>query len=187
MWYSRHSCGRVPILAACLVALAARAVPAGIRPQVEADWALQDNVRDFESGVTAAQDAAGACDGLKDGRWGFHTAHEAQPWWQVDLGRTLELDHVLVYNREEFASRASRLGVLISQDGDVFERVHQHDGSIFRGHSDGQPLRVPLNGRRARLVRLQLPGTDYFHLDEVEIYAASSSKNVALHQPCTQS
>jgi len=32
-----------------------------------------------------------------------------------------------------------------------------------------------------------LPGTNYFHLDEVEIHAGGGKANIALHKPCTQS
>ncbi|UCD52385.1 MAG: discoidin domain-containing protein, partial [Phycisphaerales bacterium] len=132
-------------------------------------------------------DAVGACDGVKNGKWGFHTKHEAQPWWQVDLGDVLNLDSLRIYNRVDFAARASHLTVLTSSDGNIFESVYQHDGSVFLGHPDGEPLHVSLDGRDARFVRLQLPGTDYFHLDEVEVYAAGTDENIALHKSCAQS
>ena len=77
------------------------------REQIEADWQLQDRLRVTDSSVTREQDAAGACDGVKDGQWGFHTEHEDRPWWQVDLGKPHELDRLLVYNRTDFA-RESR-------------------------------------------------------------------------------
>ena len=46
---------------------------------------------------------------------------------------------------------------------------------------------MTLPGQQARYVRLQLPGTSYFHLDEVEIYAAGGNDNIALGKPATQS
>ena len=50
------------------------------REQIEADWIRQDLVRGGSSGkVTPEEDAVGACDGLKDGKWGFHTALEDRP------------------------------------------------------------------------------------------------------------
>lgn len=155
--------------------------------QIEADWLLQRQLRTVETTITPEQDAAGACDGIKNGKWGFHTQREAKPWWQVDLGKTLNLDHLLVYNRTDIAARATRLTVLVSEDGKEFERVYQHDGTVFFGHSDGKPLKITLGGASARFLRLQLPGTDYLHLDEAEIYAMGSEENVALHKPCTQS
>jgi len=163
-------------------------VPAALSDrQLLTDWLRQDKLRGRESRVTPELDAAGACDGVKDGQWGFHTQHEDRPWWQIDLGEPVELDYLLIYNRSDFAGRAARLIVSISNDGRKFQRVYQHDGTVFLGHTDGKPLRVPLHGVPARLVRLQLPTRDYFHLDEVEIYAVGVERNIALKKPCTQS
>jgi len=155
--------------------------------QVEADWQQQERLRRVETPVSPEQDAAGACDGIKNGRWGFHTKNEAQPWWQVDLGACFELDGLDVYNRVDFAQRAARVIVQISTDGKAFERVYQHDGAVFLGHSDGKPLRIVLDGVSAHFVRLQLPNTNYFHLDEVEVYTVGNKTNVALGKSCTQS
>ncbi len=171
-----------------LLAIAGSAASAVIsRQQIEADWARQDRLRAPESPVTGEQDAAGACDGLKDGQWGFHTEHEDRPWWQIDLGKPYELDRLHVYNRTEFAERAARLIVLVSNDGTSFHQVYQHDGTAFFGHHDGKPLIISLHGAPARFLRLQLPGRDYFHLDEVEISTVGSGENLALGKPCTQS
>jgi len=162
--------------------------------QIEADWLRQDLLRGkapaaaAAGGVTPEQDAAGGCDGVKTGAWGFHTAEEANPWWQVDLGKPAALDRVLIYNRcDAFASRNSRIMVLLSDDGRGFQQVYQHDGKVFGGQLDHHPLSVPLHGRIARYLRLQLPGRSYFHLDEVEVYAVDGKKNLALGRPATQS
>jgi len=178
---------------ACLVigpvALGAESTPAIAPGQLEADWRRQDELR-FEAArsVTKKSDAAGACDGVKNGQWGFHTLHEKQPWWQVDLGDVLPLGRMVLYNRcGDFAARSARIMVLISDDGASFHRVYQHDGTTFHGHSDGKPLAIDLSGRDARIVRLQLPGTDYFHLDEVEIFDPEGKTNLALRRPATQS
>ena len=160
--------------------------------QIDADWDRQDLLRETAgpsaAGITVHQDAAGGCDGIKDGKWGFHTAHERQPWWQVDLGRSLPLDRVLLFNRcDQTAARNSRILVLLSEDGREFEVNYQHNGTRFLGKTDGKPLAVSLRGQRARFVRVQLPGTDYLHLDEVEVYAAGSAENAALRRPASQS
>ncbi len=108
-WYTAVLCG-------CLgAALAAVQFPssagAGERSQtvdvgrqlpalIEADWIERDRWFAPEKakaeqpaatkapGVTTVEDAEGGCDGIKNGRWGFHTASgETDPWWQVDLGQ----------------------------------------------------------------------------------------------------
>ncbi len=166
--------------------------PAVTRQQIEADWVHHDAVRRTGavsgSQVTPEEDAAGAVDGVKDGKWGFHTENEKDPWWQVDLGEVIALDRVVLYNRcDQFAARNSRIIVLASGDAQSFTQLYQHGGTVFNGHSDKKPLVVSLGGAKARYVRLQLPGTSYFHLDEVEIYAAASADNLALGKPATQS
>lgn len=163
----------------------------GFSGQVEADWQLQERVRGVGavSGkkVKAEADSAGGVDGIIKGTWGFHTENEANPWWQVDLGKSYLLDRMRVFNRTELAGRAARMIVKISLDGKSFEQIYQHDGATFLGHADKKPLVVKLKGVEARFVRLQLPAKSYFHLDEVEIFAVGFKANVALHKPATQS
>ncbi len=161
----------------------------GWAAEVEADWQVQDRAR--MSGGPAkspSDDAGGACDGIKDGKWGFHTGLDAEPWWQVDLEASHALDRVVVYNRCDAASRNDRLSVSISTDGANWERVYEHAGPTFYGATDGKPLVVPLGGRSARYVRCSIPGPAYLHLDEVEVYAsADPARNIALGRPCLQS
>lgn len=162
------------------------------REQIEADWLRQREIRTTEpvtSGkkVTTQQDAAGGCDGIKNGKWGFHTENEERPWWQIDLGKSTMLERMLIYNRCDLADRASRLIILVSDDAENFRQVYQHNGTIFFGHTDKKPLVVTLGGIKARYVRLQLPGKSYFHLDEVEIYGCGAKENIALGKPATQS
>ena len=160
------------------------------REQVEADWLRQDAKRSptAPGAATCEEDAGGAVDGVKDGKWGFHTSVEKDPWWQVDLGRPLNLDHLVIYNRcDGFAERNSRLMVLLSSDGRQFRRAYQHGGTVFYGAADGKPLTVKLDGAEARFVRLALEGQSYLHLDEVEAYAVGGERNIALGKPAAQS
>lgn len=170
---------------------------------VEADWVDAD--RRFATATAkgpaenapaanTAEDAAGGCDGVKTGGWGFHTASaEPDPWWQVDLGRTAALDRVVVFNRTDggTASRTKMIEVLVAESAESpeFTTVYQHSGEIFGGVGDGKPLVVDLRGKntRARVVRLRVPGPCSFALDEVEVYAADDpAKNIALGRPADQ-
>ncbi len=168
---------------------------------VVADWVDHDldyaaakieaerNVR----GVTTAEDAAGGCDGIKNGKWGFHTASSEQdPWWQVDLGRVHRLDRVVIFNRTD-SGRAARTGhirVLVADDAKSpeFKPVYAHNGETFFGVKK-KPLVVNLKEKNvtARLVRLHVPGRCSFALDEVEVYATDDpQKNIALNKPADQ-
>lgn len=164
------------------------------RERIEADWLRQDTVRGVplppdSKPVTPEEDAAGACDGVRNAAFGFHTAQEDQPWWQVDLQRSATLDQILIYNRcDAHMERTARLHVLVSDDAKTWKIVYQHDGTVFYGQRDGQPLSVKLQKVRARYVRLHLPDRDTcLHLDEVEIYPVGNHRNIALAMPATQS
>ncbi len=156
--------------------------------QIEADWARQRELRTSPVDVSPADDAAGGVDGVVNGGWGFHTAHEHQPWWQVDLGRDTPLARVRLFNRcDEFAFRAARFLLLLSSDGVSWRKNYQHDDVVFYGHTDNRPLEVDLSGAVARYIRVQLPHTDYFHLDEVEVYAVGGDVNIAQGKSADQS
>ena len=66
---------------ACLAAPGTDSVATLAPGRIEADWLRQDAVRPIpafnaSTPVTPAEDAAGACDGVRTGEWGFHTARE---------------------------------------------------------------------------------------------------------------
>ena len=185
---------RPPLLLLFLLACAATAaLPAPAwQAKVEADWLLQDARRLTIPGgaaVTGEADAAGAVDGVKTGKWGFHTENDKNPWWQVDLQQSVKLDRVVIWNRcdPDMAKRNSRIRVLASDDGKTFKQLYQHDGTVFFGFSDQRPLTVSLHETTARYLRLALEGTSYFHLDEVEVFAPGTPANLALGKPATQS
>lgn len=122
------------------------------------------------SSWSTTNDAQGAVDGVKNGRWGFHTGAERNPWWQVDLQSSATLTEIRVFNRLDCcAERARSLRILLSDDGLNWRTMYRHDGTAFGGN-DGQPLIVSLNAEKARFVRLQLDASEYFHLDEVEVF-----------------
>lgn len=144
--------------------------------------------------VTTQQDAAGGCDGIKTGAYGFHVASKEQdPWWQVDLGALYELDRIVVFNRTDSgtAPRTRSLRVLVCPDEaqNDFQSVYEHDGSVFYGVENNAPLVIDLSGKgvHARVVRLQIPGACSFALDEVEVYASGNpGENIALRKPADQ-
>lgn len=159
--------------------------------QIETDWTLQAVVRAMGpagNSVTTSQDAAGGCDGVINGKYGFHTDLQERPWWQVDLGRTVTASRIVIYNRADGASeRALRLQVLVSDDGSGWTEVYQHDGSMFLGGPDGKPLVVRVSGKPCRFVRIQLPDRNHLHLEEIEVYGQGDDTNLALNKPADQS
>lgn len=120
----------------------------------------------------------GAVDGVKNGSFGFHTG-PGPAWWQVDLGSSCSIDHVVVFNRTDCCQeRARTIQLLHSVDGANFTTAYSHPGGVFGGARDGNPLDIQLNGAVARYVRLQITSGDMFHLDEVEVYGSAGSEAV---------
>jgi hypothetical protein len=162
---------------------------------IEEQWLSDELVRaevQFKptTAISKRDDAAGGCDGIKDGRFGFHTEKASDPWWQVDLGEPQPVSRVVIWNRCDSASaaeRATNLMVRLSLDGKNWETVYKHDGSVFFGFTDQKPLRVKLAEKAARFVRIQLPGPQFLHLDEVEVFCQGDPElNLALRRPADQ-
>ncbi|MHB8974265.1 MAG: HzsA-related protein [Pirellulaceae bacterium] len=169
---------------------------------VEQDWIRQAEALDAASrgvphgpAVSTRSDAAGAVDGVKDGKYAFHTNQEPNPWWQVDLGQSEPLARVVVYNRLDYAPglhNADSLILLTSEDGRNWTKRYDNQGAHFGGISGAKPLEVTFvpDEVQARYVRLQIPSPQpiFLHLDEVEIYGqADPAKNLALQKPANQS
>lgn len=108
--------------------------------------------------------------GVKTGSFGFHTALEKNPWWQVDLQERYILTEVCAYNRLDTASeRAYGFVLRVSLDGKKWQSLHRQEGRAFGG-VDGNPARIECDRAPARYVRIELEGEGYLHLDEVEVY-----------------
>ena len=191
----------IPLVAALLLAVCPSALATDMRTLLEADWVEEDSrfalapVQSPSTSreVTTQLDAAGGCDGIKTGRFGFHTASgEIDPWWQVDLGKPTRLDRVVVFNRTDGRpERTSKIKILVALDpkSAEFETVYEHNGGAFYGVKEKRPLVVDLSEKDviARIVRLCVPGRCSFALDEIEVYGRSDPKrNVALHRPADQ-
>ncbi len=172
------------------------------RTNIEHDWLLQAAALDaWRRGVqhgavsTTQDDAAGAVDGVKDGKYAFHTGSEPNPWWQVDLGQSKRLARIIVYNRLDYAPglhNADTLIVLTSDDGKSWQKRYDNQGAHFGGITGAKPLEVMFAEGEvtARFVRLQIPSPQpiFLHLDEVEIYGAEApDKNLALGKRADQS
>jgi len=189
--FTVHAADRVPPLPVpCVAQPREEAVTAAaMRERVEEDW-----LRNLQQTTTTRTDAAGACDGVKNGAYGFHTGQDPNPWWQVDLGAVKPIGRIVVYNRLDYAPdlhNADTLQIFVSNDEQDWSLCHDNQGRHFGGTSGAPPLEVTFNkqGVAARFVRLTIPSPEpiFLHLDEVEIYApGDNTTNLALHQPANQ-
>ena len=121
--------------------------------------------------------SGGANNGMRNGTYGFHTRHQAQPWWVVDLLAPHRISEIHIYNRPggpDIAARANELSVMVSADGDnwtpLFSRTESEPFGL-----DGTPLVVHASpGLPYRFLLLRLRGTNYLHLQEIEVYGRTA-------------
>ncbi|MEF3304116.1 polysaccharide lyase family 8 super-sandwich domain-containing protein [Paenibacillus sp. GYB003] len=123
-----------------------------------------------------------AVDGNTNGTYGAgsvtHTAERAvQPWWQADLGASMAIEEIVVWNRTDCcSSRLSNYYVIVSGEpfasGSLAETLKQ-PGVWFtrRTETAGRPTVVPV-GHSGRYVRIQLEGTNALSLAEVQVVPA---------------
>lgn len=118
-------------------------------------------------------DPQGAVNGVKSGGHGFHTQEEDNPWWQVDLGAPYTVQEIVVYNRADpLAWRARTMTASVAADAAGPWREIYAGYNIFGGIADNRPLRLRLDCLPdVRFVRFALRERNFFHLDEVEVYA----------------
>ena len=157
---------------------------------LERDWLQQAGLRYSDQGVSCEEDAAGAVDGIIDGKWGFHTALEPNPYWHVDLGETADIGKILLYNRcDNCAVRNNDIILSLSDDGKTWNKVWQNNGTVFYGATDSKPLVVDFSEKphRGQYLRLSLEGTTVLHLDEVQVFKPGNNVNIALNKNATQS
>ncbi len=137
----------------------------------------QSSIYQPDGGEPAGSSVSGAGNnGRRTGRYGFHTTHEAQPWWMVDLLDSYDIAEIRVYNRIDspgVAKRSQALDVLCSRDGEAWETVFANPDELFG--LDGRPLAVTLATTGPyRFVMLRLRMAGILHLDEVEVYGTPS-------------
>jgi F5/8 type C domain len=134
--------------------------------------------------TTAFDAPAGqAVDGNDNGSYGAnslaHTDLEASPWWQVDLGSDQALRSINVYNRTDCcADRDTDFWVFTSSqpfDHSLTPAEQAAQPGVWSSHQSGQmgrPTSLPLPaGATGRYVMVQLTGTNYLALAEVQVFS----------------
>jgi hypothetical protein len=121
-----------------------------------------------------------AVDGNTDGNYGdgslTHTGLDANAWWQVDLGTTASISSIVIWNRTDCCgSRLNDYWVFVSntpfQSSDTPATLESRAGT-WSSHQTVQPnpsSTVPV-GAQGRYVRVQLSGTNYLSLAEVQVF-----------------
>jgi len=146
-------------------------------PGVSSNLALTGEAT--QSSIGFSGDPARAIDGDTSGVYNngsiTHTGYQAQPWWQVDLGKQSVMETIRLHNRTDCCStRLSDVNIFIADD-DMSTRTLselQADGDVSHYLLSGALdtlTEQSLPNTRGRYVRIQLSGTNYLSLAEVEV------------------
>jgi hypothetical protein len=144
--------------------------------------------------------AAVAVDGNTDGSFfdGSVTATnlDGNAWWQVDLGASMSVGSIVVWNRTDCcAARLNDYWVFVSDTPFLptdTPLTLQFRAGTFSSHQTTapNPSTTILAGAQGRYVRVQLSGADYLSLAEVQVFGASGNPgdtNLAAGKAATQS
>ncbi|KRV47874.1 glycoside hydrolase [Wenjunlia vitaminophila] len=176
---------RLSVVIAALGLLAGGVTHAGAAPAAS-EVPPGSELRNLVFGASSTQSstdyngaAARAADGNRYGDFTggsvTHTSQEAEPYWQTDLGASKRLDKVVVWNRTDCCvDRLSNFWVIAS-DTPITARSLE-EARTRRGVTatrvaalSGPSVEVAFD-RSARYLRIQLEGTDYLSLAEVEAF-----------------
>ena len=135
-----------------------------------------------QSSTLTDKQAGYAVDGNTDGVFANNsvssTQMNVQAWWEVDLGSNYNLTDVRIWNRTDAGteSRLSNFYVLVSDapftSTDLTTALNQAGVSGFQvSGTAGRPGTISVN-RSGRYVRVQLVGTDFLNLAEVEVFVS---------------
>ena len=146
-------------------------------------------------------DASKAVDGNTDGNfWDAsvsHTNQDANAWWQVDLGASAAVSSIVVWNRTDCCGdRLSDYWVFVSDTPflptDTPATLQSRAGT-WSSHQTTQPnpsASITIAGAQGRYVRVQLSGTNYLGLAEVQVFgtlAGPLAQDIAVNKAASQS
>lgn len=133
--------------------------------------ALQSSTSLWSSSHDPEQDAQGANNGQISRLYGFHTAYESNPWWQVDLEDEFIIRKVILYNRQDCAERLKYFSILASLNGEKWGVIfRKRDKSVF-GLADDTPYVAEICGDHlARYLRVRLDGIESLHFNECQVF-----------------
>jgi alpha-L-fucosidase len=142
-------------------------------PNVAAGKATTQSSTDF--GGTPDRAVDGNTDGSYFAGSSSHTGYDQNAWWQVDLGKSYQIYEIDIWNRTDgFTDRLSDYYVLVSDEPftstSLDETLNQPGvWSSRQIQVAGRPTAVPV-AQSGRYVRIQLKGTNWLTLPEVQVF-----------------
>ena len=110
-----------------------------------------------------------------------HTNRQQGAWWEVDLGSIQNIGQVRVWNRGNCcANRLTDFNIVVyNQRGGNVVRTVTVNGSPS---ANGTDYNVNATGR---VVRIQLRGNNFLHMDQVSVFAGSGGGNTGGAVTCS--
>ncbi|XP_063307054.1 pentraxin fusion protein-like [Pelobates fuscus] len=102
-----------------------------------------------------------------------HTQGDRDPWWKLDLGKSVNIDSVFITNRQDCCQerlKGAQVKVGNSPDG---------NNPVCATINDVSKVKIPVccNGLEGRYVTVTIPGrSEYLTLCEVEVYGRENKK-----------
>ncbi len=134
------------------------------------------------SGAVAGRAVDGNTSGVFANGSVTHTNSDLNAWWQVDLGQIEAIGTIKVWNRVEFPERLTSFYVFVSDQPFTSTNLTatQNQAGVSSYYTSGQggfPTELAIY-RSGRYVRVQLAGTNYLSLAEVQVFTGPSSPPV---------
>jgi len=114
-----------------------------------------------------------------------HTNADANAWWELDLGDVYDLDSIKIWNRNDCCQNRLSDFVLLVSDNPFNSKnlsTSRAQTGVYSRQFTGAPQRTTeaIVGRTGRYIRVQLPGSQFLHLAEVEVFGAPMSVPLTL-------
>ncbi len=102
-----------------------------------------------------------------------HTANEDQPWWRIDLKRTVDISEIRIWNRTD-----SNSGRLSDYDVTVFDQNEQVVWTSYQENNPDPMVSLNTGSVTGQVVMIQLRGSERLSVAEVEILGVELIRDV---------
>lgn len=158
----------------------------------------------YQSSTLGGAVASRAVDSNIEGQWRggslSHTLADAEPWLEIDLEDSYEIESIALWNRTDCCrERLSDYYVFIKNTPFTSNQISEikNESGVTHFHQTSAPAPkayIDVNKALGRYVRVQKQGKEALHIAELEVFAddkqgaqQSRAVNVALNKPATQS
>ncbi len=114
-----------------------------------------------------------------------HTQNDNNAWWELDLGRRVDIDSIMIWNRTDCCTdRISNYYVFVSDEpfsSKALNNTINQQGVMVSRHTEtpSATMEIPV-GRTGRYVRVQLAGQNFLHMREVQVIGAELNTPLAV-------